>query len=49
MRGGVIAYRGKSLISVFQVFFAGINKILIFTGALGAGLLFYRVLRSDIS
>ena len=49
MRSGVIAYRGISLISVFQVFFASIDKILIFAGGLGAGLLFYRVLGCDIS
>ena len=37
------AHNGKSLISVFQEFFASIDKIFILAGGLGTGLPFYRV------
>ena len=38
-----MAQYGKSLISVFQKFFAAINKIFILEGGLGTGLSFYGV------
>ena len=38
---GIFGHYDKSLVSVFQEFFASINKILILAGGLGAGLLFY--------
>ena len=40
-----IAHYGKSLISVFQGFFANINNIFILAGRLDTRLLFYEVLR----
>ena len=40
-----IAHYGKNLISVFQEFFASINKILILAGRLSTRLLFYEVFR----
>ena len=39
-----IAHYRKSLISVFQEFFASINKVFILAGRLGTRLLFYEVL-----
>ena len=36
---------GKSLISVFQEFFASINNFRIYAGRLGTRLLFYEALR----
>ena len=38
-----IAHYGKILISVFQEFFASINKIFIFAGGLGTTVSFYGV------
>ena len=38
-------YYGKSLISVFEGFFASISKVLVLAGELGARLSFYEALR----
>ena len=40
-----LAQYGKSLISIFQEFFASINKIFILAGRLGTRLSFYEVCR----
>ena len=40
-----MVHYGKSLISVFQEFFASIDKMFILDGGLGTGLLLYGVLR----
>ena len=40
-----MAHYGKSLISIFQWFFASINEILILSGGVGIRLSFYEVLR----
>ena len=39
-----VVHYWKSLIFVFQEFFASISKIFILAGGLGTGLLFFRVL-----